>query len=946
MPDWTQRLHRAFDTHGHTCAADVLEELSTHASAAYDTMRAEGTDADEAERRVADLIEVWLREAADLRRIPRRPPANSPLADGGHSLARVIRRDDGTGEPTTSGVAWLNDLGRDAIGAWRGFLSAGGFAATAILTLALGIGVTTTVFSLVDALLLRPLPVANPEQLVILTNPTVGGAAGGLILGERDHVSYDEFQALRAGMRSCSGMFAAEAFTDTLVASIDGPAERVRMKFVSGEYFAVLGVPAILGRTFTANEEHGPGSAPYAVLSHAYWQRRFAGSPSALDSRIRIANADLDIVGVAPPGFLGESVGEAPDVWIPTVMQPAAMPGTNWLGSSNLMWLHAIGRLKPGATVAQAQAEADLVFGAMLRETSARFVSNPDVAANVLKQHLLLRHASRGVSMLRGTYATGLLILMGFVTLVLAIACASVAILLLARASARRKEVDVRLAIGASQFRIFRQLVTESLVLSLIAGALGSAFAYAGVRLLVAMVLDSAESLDGIAALGVRADLRMLLFTIGLCLLTAVVFGLAPAWSAARVRPSTNPAIGSRASMEHATGHRAGHALVIVQVALSVVLLIGAGWFVRTLRNLENVNLGYSRQLAQLRVDFRSGGYERDRLAAGYEAVRDRLAGVPGVRDVSYSTTGLLGDNYVPIRVEGSKQPGGVVKVVAVGPDYFTRLGIPVLSGRGIERLDGASASPVCVVNHALASFYFGDDDPLGKYVMQGTTRFQVVGVVNDTRDTLSYPASFADNLRAAVKPTFYPSLAQPIRQYPFTVVFQLLTHGDPAEVITSAQAAVQSFNPGLSVTTASTLAADIHERVGRERTVAQLATVVGGVALLLSCIGLYGLFSSLVTRRTNEIGVRMALGAPQRAITRMVLREVAALVLIGLTIGVPASLGVARVVRSQVFGLGAADPQTLVVVFVIVCTVAIIAGSLPARRASRIDPLLAVRSE
>ena len=845
--------------------------------------------------------------------------------------------------------AWLEDLRCDAIYAGRGLLRARGYALTAILSLALGIGANATVFSLVDALLLRRLPVAQPEQLVILTDPAVGGAAGGLILGERDHVSFDEFQTLRARMQSFSGLFASEAFTDIWNASIDGKTgERVRTRFVSGEYFAVLGVSPVLGRTFSAGDEEGPGSAPYAVISHAYWQRRFAGSASVLDSRIRIADADLEVIGVTPPGFLGESVGEIPDMWVPVVMQRAVMPGVNWLASSNLMWLHAIGRLKPGIGLAQAQAEADLVFGAMLRERSAQFASNPDVAANVLKQHLLLRDASRGTSMLRGTYTTPLVILMGFVLLVLAIACASVATLLLARVSLRRKELDIRIAVGAGRFRIFRQLATESLVLSLIAGAVGSTFAYAGVRLLVAVVLDGAQfpvSLDGVADLGIRADVRMLGFTIGLGLLTVFAFGFAPAWSIARVRPGTSPGFAWSASP---AGDRRGASrkLVAVQVALSVVLLMGAGWFVQTLRNLENVDLGYSRQIAQLRVDFQSGGYDRERLAVAYEAVRDRLAGVPGVRDVAYSTTGLLGDNYLPIRVEGSSRAGGVVKVVAVGPDYFARLGIPIVSGRGIERLDGPSTMPVCVVNQALASLYFGQDDPRGRYVVQGTTRFQVVGVVGNTRDTMSYPASFADNLRAEVKPTFYPALAQPIRVYPLTMAFQLLTRGDPAEVITAAQDAVRSLNAGLSVARASTLDAEVHRLVGQERTLAQLATVVGGAALLLACIGLYGLFASLVARRTREIGVRMALGAHRGNIANMVLREVATLVLIGLAIGIPVSLAVARYVRSQIFGLGAADPQTLLAVFAIVSTVAAVAGYLPARQATRIDPLRAVRSE
>ncbi len=883
-------VHRLWGTlrHGRP-DADLEEELRTHLELA----------AEDAQRR------------SD----PEGAVRKSRIVLGGAAQALDALRDQ-------RGIAWLDDFRRDVGYAVRALFRARGFAATTILTLALGIGANTTIFSLIDALVLRQLPVPDPEQLVILTDPAAGGAAGGLILGERDHVSFGEFQALRAamasgGMGAFSGMFAAQAWTTTSSARVGGQAgEDIRTKLVSGEYFAVLGVPAVLGRTFTAGDEKGPGSAPYAVISHSYWQRRFSGAPSVLGARIRIADADLTIIGVASAGFTGEAVGEAPDAWVPYVMQPQLTPGLDWLGRSNIMWLHAVGRLNRGVRLAQAQAEADIVFGRMLRELSATFTNNPGIAANVLQQHLTLRDASRGISTLRGEYTAPLYILMGFVVLVLVIACASVATLLLARGTARAKELDIRAAIGASCFRILRQLLTESLVLSMVAGVAGSAIAFAGTRLLVALVLGDETNAGQaviLADLGIWPDLRTLLFTFALCLLTVVAFGLAPAISGARLRAGGG-AIASSARMTEVSRRRSSYALVAVQVALSVMLLIGAGWFVRTLRNLEAADLGYSRRIVQMNVSFRDGGYERAQLGVVYESLRNRLAALPGVKSVTYSTAGLFGDDYLPIAIEGSPRPGGVAKVTSVSPGYFTGIEIPIVRGREIEPRDSGSPTPACVINEALASRYFADANPVGRYLVQGTTRCEIVGVAGNARDMKTFSVSFADYLRGDVEPVHYRAAGR-CTQCPANIAYQLVTVGDPAAAVPAARAAIQSFNRGLSLTTAWTVDERVRALVRQERIVAQLASAVGGAALLLACIALYGLLSQIVTRRTNEIGIRMALGARPGSIAAMILRDVAVLVLIGLAIGVPASLASARLVRSQVFGLGAADSQTLVVV-------------------------------
>jgi predicted permease len=414
-----------------------------------------------------------------------------------------------------------------------------GFTSVAVLSLALGIGANTAIFSLIDSVLLKMLPVKDPQQLVVLTDPTNSGTSIGTSTGERGTLSTREFEGLRDRNQVFSGVFAAQSEMDRNNASIDGkPVEELRTRLVSGGYFSVLGATASIGRTFTADDEHGPGSAPYAVISYEFWQRRFGGSPTVLDSRLHIAKANLTIIGVAQPHFLGENVGEVPDLWIPLDMQPQIMPGRMWLEddpahiAEKVMWLHVIGRVKPGVSRQQAQANVDVVFKQIVAEEFSKLSrTQPDI----LKQNLVLHSAGNGVSSLRGNFADPLYVLMAVVALVLVIACANVANLLLARATSRQKEMGVRLALGAGRARIIRQFLTESLTLSVAGGVLGSLMAVYGVRLLVAMVRNNPGSL----LLDVRPDPRVLLFTIGVSLVTGLVFGLAPAWRSAAVNGSS-----------------------------------------------------------------------------------------------------------------------------------------------------------------------------------------------------------------------------------------------------------------------------------------------------------------------------------------------------------------------------------------------------------------------
>lgn len=822
-----------------------------------------------------------------------------------------------------------------------------GFTAVAVLSLALGIGANTAIFTLIDSVILRSLPVANPQELVALTDPSSSGVSIGLSRGERSLLSTREFEALRERTPSFSGMFASQSQLSHDNASVNGgPPEELRNRLVSGGYFTVLGADAFAGRTFTAADEHGPGSAPYAVISYEFWQRRFAGSPSALGARIRIGKANLVVIGVARPRFLGESVGEAPDLWIPLAMQPQVMPGRMWLAddpahtAEKVMWLHVIGRLKPGASEKQAQANVDVVFRQIVMEEFSALTGNePDI----LKQNLKLSPAAGGVSQLRGQFAEPLYVLMGVVGLVLAIACANVANLLLARAASRRKEIGVRLALGASRGRIVRQFLTESLVLAALGGALGAVLAVFGVQLLTGMVRNA----PGAVQLDVRPDSRVLLFTLGVCLLTGIVFGLAPALRSARVDIGATLKETGRGLT--ASGRRLGigKLLVVGQVALSLVLLIGAGWFLRTLRNLENVGLGYQRErLLMVSADFLSAGYSGDRLPPVYNEVRDRLARIPGVRAVTYSQNGLFsgsesGDRITVEGFQPQKSGDSSARFDMIGPDYFGAVGIPILLGRGIEARDVEGAARVCVVNEAFAKFYFGKANPIGKHVRDEfpDTRqtFVIVGVTRDARD---------HSLRGDVARRFYLSAQQRLGDYSPFMHFEVRTQGDPAAVVQAARRAVLSVNSEIPIGSIKPLNTLLDDNLRQELLIARLSTVFGALALVLASIGLYGVLSHAVAQRTGEIGIRMALGAERGTVVRMVLRETAVLIALGLAVGVPASLASARWVQSKLFGLKPADPLTLAAAIAVMLAVGAVAGWLPARRASRVDPLIALRYE
>ncbi|MGH9612585.1 MAG: ADOP family duplicated permease, partial [Bryobacteraceae bacterium] len=597
-----------------------------------------------------------------------------------------------------------------------------------------------------------------------------------------------------------------------------------------------------------------------------------------------------------------------------------------------VMWLHVAGRLKPGVTEKRAEASVNVVFQQILRDGAG---SNPSAERlRTFSQEKIQMHpGDKGASSLREHFSEPLMVLMTVVGLVLLIACANVANLLLARATARQKEIGIRLALGARKSRLIRQLLTESVILALIGGALGVVFAYWGSRLLLQVVSQGPQPIP----LDVHPDARILAFTAAISILTGLLFGLAPALRATGVdvnstlKESSRGVIGGRGRMG------LGKALVISQVAISLLLLIGAGLFVRTLRNLETVDLGYPRDhLLLIGVDPTSAGYKGAQLGPVYRRILERFQTIPGVKAVTLSENGLFSgsESGDQIAVEGYKSQKEHARFDQVGPDYFSTLGIPILLGRGIEARDTENSPYVCVINETMAKFFFGRANPIGKHVTDlfpdTRTTLEIVGVSKDDRD---------HNLRGEIQRRFYIPFFHGLGGVPPFANFELRTLASPQSIIAAARKQVQQVDPSLPVNSVATLDENLSRNLTQERLIARLSAFFGLLALLLAAVGLYGVLSYAIARRTNEIGIRMALGASRGQVAGMILRETLTLVVIGTVIGVPVAIGASRLVTSRLYGLKGADPVTLIVAVLVLAIVAAAAAYLPARRASKVDP-------
>jgi predicted permease len=824
--------------------------------------------------------------------------------------------------------------------ALRAMASQPAFTAVAILSLALGIGANTALFSLWNGVLRVWLPVRAPEQLVMLTDPDASGVSIGSQNGQRSLLTYAEFEQLRDHAPAFSGLMASQSSLDRWQVRVQGSeSEQAHGRLVTARYFDVLGVTPVLGRTFDASGDHTESG--HIVISYPYWQRRFGGRADVLGKTITIRKATLSIIGVTPPGFYGETSGQQPDFWAPLRMQPHLIPGRDWLhdtGHDKVMWLHVFGRLRPGVQLAQAQSMAHSVFKSGL-ETYYGTVSDQR-RREFLNQSLLVRPAAGGASQVRRSFSNPLQMLLGAVGVVLLIACANLANLLLARGTARRREIALRLSLGATRSRLVRQLLTESLVLAAAGGVAGLAAAYAFQRGLVWMIRQS----DSNFQMRFQLDFAVLAFSVLATVTAAILFGLLPAWAVTKA--DAGESLKERSQSAPAGQLRWGRLLVVVQLALSVPLLVGAGLLLRTLYNLRNADLGYAReQLIVVRVDAQSAGYDMPRREPLFRELQEKMRRIHGVLASSYSENGLFSgrDSGDEIEVEGYTRTGKNdqgSRWDQVGPGYFSTVGVPILHGREIVESDSAGAPYVCVINEAFAKRFFAGRNPIGK---------RITTVYGDKRTT-HYVAGVAANarthqLRGEVPPRYFVPLTQPLAEFD-GVVFSIRAAGDVAPVLSAVQKAVRLQDAALPVLSAQLLEERLATRMAQDRIMATLALAFGIVALVLVAIGLYGVLAYSIARRQSEIGIRIALGAYPGRVVRMILAETSTLILGGLMIGGFLAIAASRLITSQLYGLAPHDPLSLSAALAIVVTVAVAASYLPARRASRLDPMSALRQD
>jgi len=801
-----------------------------------------------------------------------------------------------------------------------------GFTAVAVLSLAFGIGANTAIFSLIDAVLLKMLPIERPEQLYFIQNVGVRGRDGGA-------PPYPCFERFRDHNQSFTGLAAFTGFGPQL--RIDGRLEEVSSQSVSGNFFSLLGINAVLGRTFGPADDAVPGKGGpdgfVAVISYNYWTSRFARNPAVIGKVLQLGNDPVTIIGVTPQGFYGLVPGREFNLLLPMMTT-----GAEQLGAKESWWFDAVGRVKPGVPIEQARAELDTIFQSYMDETSV----NAEMRRENFKR-IDLRSASRGLNGLRRQFSEPLWALMAIVALVLLIACANVANLLLARATARRKEFAVRLALGASRLRLLRQVLTESLLLVTLGGLMGLVFARWGSTFLVSFFATG----RGRLFINLPLDYRVLLFTAGVALITGLIFGLAPAMAATHSAP--NSALKDSAGTSTRVRSRFGKSLVVVQVALSLLLLVGAGLFVRTLHNLKTLDAGFRPEgVMTMWINPPDGAYQGGRLAAFWKDVLARVERLPGVRSATLATLSPLdrADRGVAIAVAGFS-PGSDrdkgIRLNQVSPGYFQTFGVPIAQGRGFSDVDNETAPRVALFNEAAVRFYFGDRSPIGAQVRFGLREprsppYEIVGVVKDGRNR---------NLREADPRTIYLPVTQ-ARDRLGRLTLAVRADSSVTELTSVIGNELRAIGPDIMLTDIATLNERIDQSLVQERLVATLSLFFGLLALLLACIGLYGVMSYDVACRTNEIGIRMALGANANRVVRLVLRETLWWVVLGLTLGLAAALVTTRWLESLLFGLKPHDPLTIGLAALALLAVATVAAYLPARRASRVSPLVALRHE
>lgn len=843
------------------------------------------------------------------------------------------------------GITFLETLMQDLRYGMRMLRRSLGFTSVVILTLALGIGANTTIFSLVNAVMLRMLPVKDPQQLVVAewsarNRPgNVGTSSFGDCSDPRDKkdtmhsdcaLSYPMFQEISRQKQLFANVmaFAGPAQLDV---SGNGAASIAQGELVSGSYFQTLGVSAALGRTLEPEDEK-PGASPVLVLDYGYWQRAFGGSPSAIGRTIRLNNSIFTIVGVADPQFTRLTPGKSVDLWVSLNHAKDLVPAwARGLGTDH-WWLVVVGRLQPGVSDVQAQDAVNALFvNDVMHQQKSVWAKKDD-------PHLWLLPAQDGLTGIRYDYGEPLMLLMAAVSIVLLIACANVAGLMLARGTAREREMAVRLAMGAGRQRVIRQLLTESLLLSFAGAAMGALLAYAGTKGLAAFFSENSYSR---LQLDLHPNALVLFVTLGTAVLTGIAFGLAPAFRGSRTSV-VSKLKGNTATI--ATGHGSGrrfglgNGLVVVQVALSVIVLIGAGLLLRTLEKLRSIDPGFdTRNLLLFSIDPDLAGYKEAQIPELYASLQRKLSAIPGVLTTSYSSGALLDGSLwrEGVTVEGQANKGTVdSQMLAIGSNYFETMKIPLLAGRFLQSADLSSTHLGAVVNRAFVEKFVGNRNPIGLHFGGGgpkDPRWEIVGVVSDTK--------YAD-LRKADAPTAYVPLTKG------GATFVLKTALPPAKLMPVVRRLVNDVDNNLPVIQMRTQSDAIDRLLFSERLVSRLFSLFGALGLLLACIGLYALLSYEVSRRTREIGIRTALGAQRRKVLFLVLRQGLVLVALGVATGCFAAMGVTRLLQNLLYEVRPNDPWTYLLVISLLILIGIVACSLPARRATRVDPMTALRCE
>jgi len=789
-----------------------------------------------------------------------------------------------------------------------------GFTLVAVLSLALGIGVNTTVFSLLDAVILRSLPVQNPDQLVNIATREAGGAP-------HYDFSYPLYTGLRDHNDVLSGMI---AYVDTSLGLAAGDqTERIRGEFVSANYFSVLGIQPAIGSAFASDDER-PGAPRVAVISYALWQRRLGGEPAALQKTITLNGRTFSVVGVAPREFSGLMRGQQTDVWITLPHNVDFEGNPNLLRSDQVSWLILAGRLKPGIDIRQAQARLTALLPGLSED-----------ARQSGKWEAALSKAAGGNEFYVAELTRPLTLLFIAVMLILAISCANVANLLLARAKTRGKEIGIRLALGATRRRIVRQLLTESLLLAVAGGALGfltalwTAGLASGLRTRVGGALD----------LDVAPNARVLLFTLVTSVLTVLLFGAIPALRASRLelvpvlKGSTTTPVFRRGPSLHSL-------LVVTQVTLSLVLLAGAGVFLRSLWKLQSIEKGFTGDnVLAMSVSMDLQGYDDKRGKNFYAAALENLSAFPGIQSVSLASALPVsaGGSRMERPANGTKPAVGEyvsIDIVSVSPRFFETTGLPLLRGRDFRLLDTEKSAKVTIINESMAKKFWPGEDPIGRSFNDGLTTFEVVGVSGDTKYR---------NLREAPRLAMYQPLSQSYRP---SMNLLVRTAGDPSRLAPAIQTQLHSIEPALTVFNIRTL----FEHVGRSLYVERMESVLlaffGLLALALTAVGIYGVVAYSVAQRTREVGIRMALGAQRRDVLKLILMKGLTLIAWGIAFGLLGCYWLTRLVSSQLYGVSPNDPATLATVAAVLVAVALLASYLPARRATKVDPLVALRYE